>query len=64
MITRLVDLPLCRIMTGRLNIGPQRSACCLPVREPEKVVTTDVESLGTENYDEMVGTSHSHTGSP
>jgi len=51
-------------MRGRLNIGPQTSAWCLAVREPEKVVTADVESLGTEHYDETVGTSHSHTGSP
>jgi hypothetical protein len=64
MIARLVDLSLCRIMRSRLNIGPQRSACCLPVREPVKVLTTDVESLGTEHYDEMLGTSHSHIGSP
>ena len=64
MITRLENLSLCRIMRNRLNIDPQRSACCLPAREPEKVVTTDVESLGTEHYDEMLGTSHSHRGSP
>ena len=64
MITSLVDLSLCRIMRGRLNIGPQRSACCIPVREPEKVLTTDIERLGTEYYNEMLGISHSRRGCP